>query len=338
MFSRYVVDIDESFFSVNIEEDNKDLDYYYKLGKNHIKKYKEEIDLSLEKYTRKHILSADKIEKEWFPQVKVDVFLSHSRKDKKVTIALAGWLHEKFGLKCFVDSLVWNHADSLLKLLNNNYSDKEDDDYGKVYYSHNKCCKVSEHVNMILAIALLKMIDTAETVFLVNAGHSINFIVDEGIDVTYSPWIFSEIMYVKLIRRKPLFLYRDYEKPFRVRKKNMLLLESMIMQFPVDLNGIEHINDKLMIIWDEKSEKKKDYPLDVLYDMTCYKNEMQITHEIYEFVPQYDIDTVREIYAKQTFVNPKLNVLIMENLFEKNGNDWISCPLCGRGFVHEKDE
>lgn len=337
MFSRYIMDIDESFFYVNVDEDNKDLDYYYKLGNNHIKKYEEEIDLSLDRYTRKHILSADKIEKEWFPQVKVDVFLSHSREDKKVTIALAGWLHEKFGLKCFVDSLVWNHADSLLNLLNNSYSDKDDGDYGNVYYSHNKCCKVSEHVNMILAIALLKMIDNVEAVFLVNAGHSIDFIKDEKMDVTYSPWIFSEIMYAKLIRRKPLFLYREYKKLFRVEKKSMLLLESMIMQFPVDLNGIEHISDKLITHWNEKWKKETDYPLDVLYDMTCYKNEMKITHEIYEFVPQSDIDTVREIYAKQTFVNPKFNVLIMENLFE-NGNDWISCPLCGRGFIHEKDE
>ena len=232
------------------------------------------------------------------PTSKGRCFLSHSREDKKVTIALAGWLHEKFGLKCFVDSLVWNHADSLLNLLNNNYSDKEDGDYGNVYYSHNKCCKVSEHVNMILAIALLKMIDNVEAIFLVNAGDSIDFIKDEKMDVTYSPWIFSEIMYAKLIRRKPLFLYRNYEKPFRVRKRNMLLLESMIMQFPVDLNGIENIDDKIIIQWNTKTNWDTEYPLDVLYDMTSYKYEMQIAHKIFEFVPQSDIDAVRKIYEK----------------------------------------
>lgn len=40
-------------------------------------------------------LSADKIEKEWFPHFDATVFLSHSHKDERLAITFAGWLYEE---------------------------------------------------------------------------------------------------------------------------------------------------------------------------------------------------------------------------------------------------
>lgn len=345
MFSRFVLDINEFFFLDKNSKDDYDLDYYYYVGKTHIEKYIEDIDLSLRKYTEENILSADKIEENWFPQVKADVFLSHSRKDKKITIAFAGWLYKKFGLKCFVDSLVWNHANSLLDALNNKYSDKDINDFGMVIYSHDKCCKVSEHVNMILAMALLKMIENVETVFLVNGGHAINVVDNGEMEVTYSPWIFSEMIYAKLIRRRPLLVYRDYDISNKDRKiyKNMLLFESLIMQFPVDLNGMEHIDSKLLNAWNERWEYEKilskiNYPLDVLYDLTCYKNELDITHQVYDHVSREDINIIKEIYADKATINHTYNIPLMENLSSEAL--WDGCAKCpfGRRMLYGQDK
>ena len=52
-------------------------------------------------------LDGSKMQTNWFPQIKVDIFLSHSHKDEKLAIALAGWLKKTFGLTTFIDSCVW---------------------------------------------------------------------------------------------------------------------------------------------------------------------------------------------------------------------------------------
>lgn len=44
----------------------------------------------------------------WFPQIKADVFISHSHSDEKLAIIFAGWLYNAFGLTAFIDSCVWD--------------------------------------------------------------------------------------------------------------------------------------------------------------------------------------------------------------------------------------
>ena len=57
-------------------------------------------------------IDGTKMREDWFPQVEADVFISHSHKDEEKAIALAGWLHDKFGLKAFIDSCIWGYARS----------------------------------------------------------------------------------------------------------------------------------------------------------------------------------------------------------------------------------
>ncbi len=48
---------------------------------------------ALDKYLRKDgSLDAAMIESDWFPEIEADVFISHSHKDKKLAINLAGYL------------------------------------------------------------------------------------------------------------------------------------------------------------------------------------------------------------------------------------------------------
>ena len=96
-----------------------------------------------------HLMSED-----WFPQVKADIFLSHSHLDKEYAYALAGWLNVNLGLKVFVDSAIWSCADELLNEIDDKYCMT-----GKDYYSYASRNITTAHVHMMLSTALLKMID-----------------------------------------------------------------------------------------------------------------------------------------------------------------------------------
>ena len=66
-------------------------------------------------------LDGSKMQANWFPQIKADVFISHSHKDRELALTLAGWLRETFGLTAFIDSCVWGYANDLLKMIDNKY-------------------------------------------------------------------------------------------------------------------------------------------------------------------------------------------------------------------------
>jgi len=67
------------------------------------------------------IIDATALMKEWFPTVKVDVFISHSHQDEELAIQLATWLKNTFNLNSFIDSTVWGYAGELLKNIDEKY-------------------------------------------------------------------------------------------------------------------------------------------------------------------------------------------------------------------------
>lgn len=146
-------------------------------------------------------LDGSKMQANWFPQIKADIFISHSHKDEALAIALAGWLKDTFGLTAFIDSCVWGYANELLKqidavyCLNGNHS-----------YSYEKRNYSTSHVHMMLSVALTQMIDNTECLFFLNTPNSItpNTIINQ----TESPWIYSEIATTHLIRRRHFSEYR----------------------------------------------------------------------------------------------------------------------------------
>ena len=156
-------------------------------------------------------LDGSKMQANWFPQIKADVFISHSHKDEELALALAGWLRKTFGLTAFIDSCVWGYANDLLKMIDNKYCYQKATktySYQKATktYSYQKRNYSTSHVHMMLSVALTQMIDNTECLFFLNTPNSIT--PDTIINQTESPWIYSEIAATRLIRKRSRKEYR----------------------------------------------------------------------------------------------------------------------------------
>lgn len=186
-----------------VVDDSEAFSDFYTEGLNIYKSQITEVKKTLESYMLdENIIDASRIEDAWFPNVEADVFISHSRFDKFLAIGLAGWLNCRFGIKPFVDSCVWNHADSLLKLLDDRYCVSCRKDDGSTTYSYKKRNLSTSHVHIILNTALQKMIDNTECLLFLNTPHSLptNQIINGN--ATASPWIYSELMFSRMVKRK----------------------------------------------------------------------------------------------------------------------------------------
>jgi hypothetical protein len=76
---------------------------------------------SLESLLNDKIISGNQLSNHWFPQIKADVFISHSHQDEEEAIKLAGILKVVFRLEPFIDSCVWGHAEELLRMIDDKY-------------------------------------------------------------------------------------------------------------------------------------------------------------------------------------------------------------------------
>ena len=217
-------------------------------------------------------LNGSNMQENWFPQIKADIFISHSHKDEKLALALAEWLKETFGLTAFIDSCVWGYSNNLLKLIDDVYCrniNRNSYDYDKRNYS-------TSHVHMMLSVALTQMIDNTECLFFLNTPNSIT--PDTIINKTESPWIYSEISISQLIRKKELQEYRIMEqneslKTFSEDKK-------LNIQYDLPTDHLVDINVDDLNEWEEKYEKQDSenlrvHALDKLYELTKQKNGQQ---------------------------------------------------------------
>lgn len=134
----------------------------------------------------------------WFPKTNAHVFISHSHQDKQKAVALANFLYKKFGIKSFIDSEVWGYLDDAMLELNKKFNPIE----GKENtYQYEECNKLAGSLNLILSSALIKMIDSADSLFFINTANSVND-VNDGFK-TSSPWIFTEILLSSMLEKKP---------------------------------------------------------------------------------------------------------------------------------------
>lgn len=254
------------FRGFNLQEIDFDSDYKEKLieeYENTIEIYnKAQIDEKLDNFLfTDGILDASRIEEEWFPQLKSDIFISHSHKDEKTAKALAMWLSDTFGLNAFIDSTVWGYYTILLDALL-----KETTIYN-----------ASSHVHLMLNQALMKMIDKCETLFFLNTPNSVN-VKTAFTTKTYSPWLYSEIGMSHVIRRKKPARYRSVNFAQSQENKNLLLEASMA--YEINLTHLTVLDSASLNSWVKNYEKSKtikkivdyefnhldkEHPLDVLY-------------------------------------------------------------------------
>lgn len=222
------------------------------------------------------VIDASKMEDEWFPQIKADIFLSHSHKDRELAISFAGWLHMTFGIETFIDSCIWGYSDSLLRKIDNRFCWDEN----RKVYSYEKRNRSTSHVNMMLSTALSKMIDNTECLIFLNTPKSVKN-KDAVLTTTNSPWLYSEISISNMIRKKiPKRLKTTPAiESFSKGGKMVRLNENLEMEFTLKSVHLTKINDSAIDDWEKKFNDLTHFswkPIDILYnsfpiDLSIYK-------------------------------------------------------------------
>ena len=210
---------------------------YINAGKELYKDQKGKIHNVLSRYINiDGSLSATKLEDDWFAHIPANVFLSHSHADRDLAIGIAGYLKEKCGITCFIDSCVWGYANDLLRQIDNRYCKTIRNADGSYSYDYNLRNQSTSHVHMLLNGALAKMIDGTECLIFLNTPNSIK-VNDTIIGVkTASPWIYGEILMATTFPHRKLYNYRRKQ-----RRDNTNIFESKGVQIEYDVNVEELI-------------------------------------------------------------------------------------------------
>lgn len=233
------------------------------------------------------------------------------------------------------------YTEELVEDLNTKYSDKRENPEGGFVYNYESGNKVSQHVNLMLSVALQKMIDKTEAIFLLNTDNSIEIANEDNINLTYSPWIYSEIICTQIVRNKPLIAYRDYmsryqpidESTMEYRKKFMNLVT---VSYDVSLKHLKSLSAKNILDWKARYDaaKSKEYPLDNLYEF-MYPNELRKAKSAFVKVNPKDIKMIKEIcFGKnqdnESIINEKSGFVLEQGEYacacdyDKQG----CCPFC----------
>lgn len=271
MFSGYNLKIKKCFF----KNKKKSFEEYIEIGEQHLNSQINDYKNGLNQYVHNGTINGSELQSGIFPTVDADIFISHSHNDKNLANALAGWLHEDFGLDVFIDSNVWGYSEELLEIINSKYSNKRRDTDRGYLYDHQACNIASQHVNIMLSIALQKMIDKVECIMLLNTDNSISVFNDDDkqFNSTYSPWIYSEIICTQIVRKKSLLYYRDYSKLCHANEsvsEEYRSCFSLEIAYNVSLLHLTELDTNDLDEWDlnwlyNRSCYDKNYPLDALY-------------------------------------------------------------------------
>lgn len=150
------------------------------------------------------IIDGDYLESHYFPTICSDVFISFSHNDEKLAKTLTKLL-ESLGLKVFLDSQIWGSADALLNQIDNRYCKNESNNN----YNYRKRNFSTSLVHALLSMSLFKVIDKSRVAIFVNTENSLPGIdlMEKNTDrqgtynnaVTYSPWIYEELMMISTI-------------------------------------------------------------------------------------------------------------------------------------------
>lgn len=187
------------FFNPN-KEDIDTLLSIYSYRNDVYENINEESKNTLEKYIVNNDINVSKLENDWFKTSNARIFISHSHKDKELAICFSNFLKEKLNVESFIDSCVWKNVNDLLEDLNNKYSIIEN---SKNYY-HEKAKEAAQHAYMILNVALQKQINKCDCVIFINTDNSISKNANNGISITKSPWIYSELSFINILQYNKL--------------------------------------------------------------------------------------------------------------------------------------
>ncbi len=309
------------------------------IGEKHLSDQSAKYERDLEKYVTGKEIDGTKIQNEWFPQIEADIFISHSHADEKLACVLAGWLYINFGLKCFIDSNVWGYAGELLDNMNADLSDRKSYGENGYLYDYQSCNEVSQHANAMLSIALQKMIDKVEAVILLNTDNSIQVYNDSQMNKTYSPWIYSEIICTQIVRKKPLFMYRNYISKrcsFDTLYESTQFIMHNAISYTVSLNHLKPLKENDLSKWeDEYSNNRQhyEYALDALYKFIC-PDEVINTKNMFAVLKEDELGTLKHAYsAKDMDMKERENAEnVLSKIIRRCMPCCVDCDNRGRMF------
>lgn len=201
-------------------------------------------------------IDGSRVQEQWFPQIKADIFISHSHQDQDAAFKLAGWLFKKFGLVSFIDSSVWGHADVLLRQIDNQYCLNEN---GQTY-SYDKRNGSTSHVHMMLLTALGKMMSHTECLFFLNTAQSITS--EDAAQKTKSPWLFAEIALSQIIKKEKPLRVTHLGESYKIASRS----STMSIEHTVDFSHLAKISFNELMDWQNNYfQPNGEHALDVLY-------------------------------------------------------------------------
>lgn len=136
--------------------------------------------------------SANWIMDHWFKNYGANVFLSHAHNDKDLARKIATYF-TSVGLSVFIDSDVWGYVEDLQRKIDDKKAVFKRRDDGTVEtYDYKSRNITTSHVHVLLAHALMRMIDQTECFIFLSTETSTLSCGENRVD-TYSPWIFHEL-------------------------------------------------------------------------------------------------------------------------------------------------
>lgn len=193
----------------------------YKNALAEYRSYKEQIHSRINTLKDNEALRITGNELEWdcFPQADFDVFISHSHKDERLAVIIAGLLKQYLGIKAFVDSQVWDFYDVLI----NKFFPR---DAIPCNWTRTDCLAwhttVVSYVSCLLNKALIEMMDRCECLFFLNAPNSAS--LHEVSQQTKSAWIYTELEASRRIRR-----ITPTDSPLKSRRKARRLIPLRVL-------------------------------------------------------------------------------------------------------------
>lgn len=245
----------------------ENFDHYYDIGYAQYVKIENKVKYNLDLFLGDNKeLDGNKIINSWFPEIKADIFLSHSHNDKDIVIAFAGWLKSCFNLTVFIDSCVWGYGNDLCEIIDQEYSliNKNPN-----LYNYEKTLLTSSHVHMMLSTALASMIDKTECVIFYKTPSSIKMYKNRL--KTESPWIYSEILFSEIMRitfpERLQSINENYTALFSEGLGN--LEKGLKINYDINDKHLKAIDVNTLTNWLKNSKRIKGVKaLDKLYELT----------------------------------------------------------------------
>ena len=270
MYRAFNVHITDQEIDTLLKNSNQVYDDFLLISHSH----KQYIQQSLDNFLLpNNSIDVQSLEQDWFPSVDAHVFISHSHKDIELVQKFEKWLYQQFGIKCFVDSKVWGYANDLLKKLDDKYSLFCTEHNINTYY-YEKTIISSSHVHMMLATALLKMIDKIDYIFFLNTPQSLS--LNNIHQFTYSPWIYYELLLLKFIRKNKIKRLTEQER----RKSFSIEAENLAMSFPVDIKNLCKLSRDNLYAWENHMMSHKNTPYSALEQLDLLFPDVKLTDNL----------------------------------------------------------